>query len=93
MDLPITPHAPHQTEQISMKTNRRKTVLAAVLKALEAGKVEIRPGQSNQLHWMSRLAPGVIAGMLHEASRPLIPGEGGRSGGGSSGREHRGGLA
>jgi uncharacterized oxidoreductase len=43
------------------------------MKALEAGKLEIRPGQSNQLHWMSRLAPGFINGMLFKASKPLIP--------------------
>ena len=48
-------------------------LVAATIKALEAGKVEIRPGQSNQLHWLSRLAPGFINGMLHKASRPLIP--------------------
>lgn len=48
-------------------------LVAATTKALEAGKVEIRPGQSNQLHWMSRLAPRFINGMLHRASRPFIP--------------------
>lgn len=48
-------------------------LVAATLKALEAGKVEIRPGQTNQLHWLSRLAPGFINGMLYKASRPLIP--------------------
>lgn len=68
-------------------------LVAAAIKALEAGKVEIRPGQSNQLHWMSRLAPGVINGMLHKASKPLIPGVGESSGGGSSSGGHRGGLA
>lgn len=48
-------------------------LVAAAMKALEAGKVEIRPGQSNQLHWMSRLAPGFINGLLYKASKPLIP--------------------
>lgn len=48
-------------------------LVAATFKALEAGRVEIRPGQANQLHWLSRLAPGFINGMLHKASRPLIP--------------------
>lgn len=48
-------------------------LVAAAIKALEAGKVEIRPGQSNQLHWMSRLAPGFINGQLYKASKPLIP--------------------
>jgi len=48
-------------------------LVAATIKALEAGKVEIRPGQSNQLHWMSRIAPGFINGQLYKASKPLIP--------------------
>lgn len=48
-------------------------LVAATISALEAGKVEIRPGQSNLLHWMSRLAPGVINGQLYRASKPLIP--------------------
>jgi uncharacterized oxidoreductase len=48
-------------------------LVAATTKALEAGKVEIRPGQSNQLHWMSRVVPGFINGMLYKASKPLIP--------------------
>lgn len=48
-------------------------LVGATVKALEAGKVEIRPGQSNQLHWMSRLAPGYINGQLYKASKPLIP--------------------
>ena len=48
-------------------------LVAASLRALRAGRLEIRPGQSNQLHWLSRLAPGFINGMLYKASRPLIP--------------------
>jgi uncharacterized oxidoreductase len=48
-------------------------LVAATIKALEADKVEIRPGQSNQLHWMSRLAPRFINGLLHKASKPFIP--------------------
>jgi uncharacterized oxidoreductase len=48
-------------------------LVAATIKALEAGKVEIRPGQSNQLHWMSRVAPEFINGLLYKASKPLIP--------------------
>jgi len=50
-------------------------LVAATMKALAAGKVEIRPGQANQLHWMSRFAPGFINGMLHKASKPLLPAE------------------
>jgi uncharacterized oxidoreductase len=48
-------------------------LVAATIRALEAGKEEIRPGQSNLLHWMSRVAPGFINGRLYKASKPLIP--------------------
>jgi uncharacterized oxidoreductase len=48
-------------------------LVAATIQALEAGKVEIRPGQSNQLHWMSRLAPGFANRQLYKASKSLIP--------------------
>jgi uncharacterized oxidoreductase len=42
-------------------------------KALEAGSLEIRPGQSSQLAFMSRLAPNFINGQLWKASRKLVP--------------------
>jgi len=45
----------------------------AAMKGLEAGNLEIRPGQSNQLHWMSRIAPGFINGQLYKGSKSLIP--------------------
>lgn len=48
-------------------------LVAATIKALAAGKVEIRPGQSNQLHWMSRIAPGFINKELYKGSKMLIP--------------------
>ncbi|MDX6769847.1 MAG: SDR family NAD(P)-dependent oxidoreductase [Elusimicrobiota bacterium] len=41
--------------------------------SLEAGKLEIRPGQANQLAFMSRLAPGFINGQLWKASKRLVP--------------------
>jgi uncharacterized oxidoreductase len=41
--------------------------------ALRAGKLEIRPGQSNQLAFMRRLAPNFIGRQLWKASRALIP--------------------
>jgi len=41
--------------------------------ALKAGKVEIRPGQSNLLAWMRRLAPDYINRQLWKASRKLVP--------------------
>ncbi len=45
----------------------------ATLKGLRAGALEIRPGQANQLHWMSRIAPGFIQGQLYNGSKSLIP--------------------
>jgi uncharacterized oxidoreductase len=42
-------------------------------KALKAGSQEIRPGQSSQLAFMSRLAPNFINGQLWKASRKLVP--------------------
>lgn len=41
-------------------------LVAAFLKGLEAGDDEIAPGQSRQLKWMSRLAPGFIFGQLNK---------------------------
>jgi len=39
----------------------------------EAGKLEIRPGQSNQLAFMRRIAPNFINGQLWKASKKLVP--------------------
>ena len=41
--------------------------------ALRSGKVEIRPGQSQQLAFMRRLAPDFINRQLWKASRGLVP--------------------
>jgi uncharacterized oxidoreductase len=41
--------------------------------ALRAGKQEIRPGQSNLLALMRRLAPNFINRQLWKASKPLVP--------------------
>src|SRR5438046_577281 len=43
--------------------------------SLEAGALEIRPGQSRTLAWMRRLAPDFINGQLWKASKELVPGE------------------
>lgn len=48
----------------------------ATIPALEAGVDEIRPGQSNQLHWLSRIAPSFLNRSLFKSSRPFIPAEG-----------------
>src|SRR5450432_3787847 len=41
--------------------------------ALKAGKLEIRPGQSNQLALLRRLAPNFINRQLWNASKKLVP--------------------
>lgn len=41
--------------------------------ALRSGKLEIRPGQSKQLAFMSRLAPNFINRQLWKTSKALIP--------------------
>ena len=61
------------TEGSDFKAITTDELVAATIPALEAGKVEIRPGQSNQLHWMSRLAPGFINGQLYKGSKASIP--------------------
>jgi uncharacterized oxidoreductase len=48
-------------------------LVAATIKGLKAGEQEIRPGQANQLHWMSRIAPQFIAGQLAKGSAKMIP--------------------
>lgn len=48
-------------------------LLKASLAGLKKGALEIRPGQANQLHWMSRIAPGFINGQLGNASAELVP--------------------
>ncbi|MEM9727333.1 MAG: SDR family NAD(P)-dependent oxidoreductase [Myxococcota bacterium] len=45
----------------------------ATIKGIQAGRKEIRPGQANQLHWMSRIAPGFINAQLEKGSKALIP--------------------
>jgi len=43
--------------------------------ALKAGKLEIRPGQSNQLAFLRRLVPDFINKQLWKASKKLVPAE------------------
>jgi uncharacterized oxidoreductase len=49
------------------------TMLDATIAGLKAGHTEIRPGQSNQLYWMNRIAPGFIQGQLAKGSKSLVP--------------------
>jgi uncharacterized oxidoreductase len=41
--------------------------------ALQAGKAEIRPGSSQQLAFLRRLAPNFIGRQLWKASKEMIP--------------------
>jgi uncharacterized oxidoreductase len=50
----------------SFKRMPTDDLVAAFLEGLEAGDDEIAPGQSKQLKWMSRLAPGFIFGQLNK---------------------------
>lgn len=54
-------------------------LVEAAIAGLKAGKQEIRPGQSNQLRLMSRLAPSFIEAQLAKGSRAFMPPPGGRS--------------
>jgi len=48
-------------------------LIKQTIAALRAGKQEIRPGQSNLLALMRRLAPNFINRQLWKASKPLVP--------------------
>ncbi len=48
-------------------------LMKETFKGLRAGKHEIRPGQANQLHWMSRIAPGFINAQLEKGSKAMVP--------------------
>lgn len=48
-------------------------LVKATVAGLKADRAEIRPGQANQLHWMSRIAPGFINKQLFNGSKSLIP--------------------
>jgi uncharacterized oxidoreductase len=63
--------APMPEEGVKMITTDE--LVAATMKALAKGRVEIRPGQSNSLRFMNRVAPGFIHGALAKGSMMLIP--------------------
>jgi len=50
-----------------------KELMKGTFAGLRAGKLEIRPGQANQLRFMSRVAPGFIQGQLAKGSKSLVP--------------------
>ena len=58
-------------EEIGMITTDELVKLTFA--ALKAGTLEIRPGQSNQVAFMRRLAPNLINRQLWKASKALIP--------------------
>ena len=57
----------------SVKLITTDELLKISFAALKAGKLEIRPGQSNQLAFLRRLAPDFINGLLWKASKKLVP--------------------
>jgi uncharacterized oxidoreductase len=57
----------------SVKSLTTDELVAATIKGLKSGAREIRPGQANQLHWMSRIAPRFIAEQLAKGSDVMIP--------------------
>lgn len=60
-------------EDEGIKVMSTDELVAATIRGLRSGAREIRPGQANQLHWMSRLAPNFIAGQLAKGSEKMIP--------------------
>jgi uncharacterized oxidoreductase len=60
-------------EDGNVKVFTTDELVAATIKGLKSGAKEIRPGQANQLHWMSRIAPQFIAEQLAKGSDAMIP--------------------
>ena len=48
-------------------------LVKSTIDGIKAGKKEIRPGQANQLKFMSRLAPGFIEDQIWKGSKFLLP--------------------
>src|SRR6185436_6889232 len=62
-------------DEAGISTITTDELVKQAIAALRAGKQEIRPGQSNLLALMRRLAPSFINRQLWKASRPLVPAE------------------
>jgi uncharacterized oxidoreductase len=60
-------------DEAGIKTITTNELVNQTVAALRAGKREIRPGQSNLLAFMRRLAPNFINRQLWKASKPLVP--------------------
>lgn len=61
------------TDQKGFTVITTDDLIAHVMKGLKNGDLEIRTGQSNQLHWMGRIAPAFITKQLADGSASLIP--------------------
>ena len=62
-------------DEAGISTITTDELVKQAIAALRAGKQEIRPGQSNLLALMRRLAPSFINRQLWKASRTLVPAE------------------
>jgi uncharacterized oxidoreductase len=60
-------------DEAGISTITTDELVKQTIAALRAGKREIRPGQSNQLAFMRRLAPDFISRQLWKASKALVP--------------------
>jgi uncharacterized oxidoreductase len=60
-------------DEAGISTITTDELVKQTLAALRAGKKEIRPGQSNLLAFMRRLAPDLINRQLWKASKALVP--------------------
>jgi uncharacterized oxidoreductase len=60
-------------DEAGISTISTDELVKQTLAALRAGKLEIRPGQSNQAAFMRRLAPNFINRQLWKASKALVP--------------------
>jgi uncharacterized oxidoreductase len=65
--------AAYPEDQKDFKVISTDELMTMTWKALGKGTKEIRPGQSNGLRFMSRVAPGFIQGALEKGSKSLIP--------------------
>ena len=64
----MTSEFPEEVRMITTDELVRQTFAA-----LDAGKLEIRPGQSNQFAFLRRLAPNFINRQLWKASKEMVP--------------------
>jgi uncharacterized oxidoreductase len=60
-------------DEAGIRTISTDELVNQTISALRAGKQEIRPGQSNLLAFMRRLAPNFINRQLWKASKALVP--------------------